>query len=283
MSKYSPEFKEKLVREYHESDIGITSLANRHGLSAGMLQSWYQRYRVHGAQVFEKKYSVYSAKFKLSVLRHMTKNQLSYRETAAYFDASIKAAFALTHDAGIIDPNRLMITLLVPQLKLLIEAIDAMDKDIKARYKAQKDKAVFDSFPGAGPQLAPRLLVAFGSNSERYESAADMQKYAGVAPVIERSGKKSWTHWRYSCPKFIRQTFVEWAGQSVRFSFWAKAYYQQQIEKGKPHNTVIRALAFKWIRIVFSCWKTRTVYDESKYLETLKKRGSPLLQYAANS
>lgn len=73
MSKYSPEFKEKLVREYHESDIGITSLANRHGLSAGMLQSWYQRYRVHGAQAFKKKYSVYSAKFKLSVLRHMKK------------------------------------------------------------------------------------------------------------------------------------------------------------------------------------------------------------------
>ena len=86
MSKYSPEFKEKLVREYHESDIGITSLANRHGLSAGMLQSWYQRYRVHGAQAFEKKYSVYSVKFKLSVLRHMKKHQLSYRETAAYFD-----------------------------------------------------------------------------------------------------------------------------------------------------------------------------------------------------
>jgi hypothetical protein len=110
-----------------------------------------------------------------------------------------------------------------------------------------------------------------------------MQKYAGVAPVIEQSGKKSWTHWRYSCPKFLRQTFVEWAGQSVRFSFWAKAYYQQQIEKGKPHNTVIRALAFKWIRIAFSCWQTRTVYDESKYLEALKKRGSPLLQYAVNS
>ena len=86
MSKYSPEFKEKVVREYHESCVGITSLANQYGLSAGMLKFWYQRYRVHGAQAFAKKHSVYSAKFKLSVLRHMKKHQLSYRETAAYFD-----------------------------------------------------------------------------------------------------------------------------------------------------------------------------------------------------
>ncbi|MFT6777613.1 MAG: hypothetical protein ACJAV1_001532, partial [Paraglaciecola sp.] len=43
--------------------------------------------------------------------------------------------------------------------------------------------------------------------------------------------------WRYSCPTFLRQTFVEWAGFSIRYSFWAKAYYEQQKSKGKPHKT----------------------------------------------
>lgn len=158
-----------------------------------------------------------------------------------------------------------------------------MDKEIKQRYAQQADRKIFDSLPGAGPQLAPRLLVAFGSDRSRYNDASDIQKYAGIAPVIERSGKKSWTHWRYSCPKFLRQTFVEWAGLSIRYSFWAKAYYQQQIAKGKPHNTVIRSLAFKWIRIVFRCWKNKTPYDESTYLAALKKRNSPLLKFAVNT
>jgi hypothetical protein len=45
---------------------------------------------------------------------------------------------------------------------------------------------------------------------------------------------------------------------------------------------VIRSLAFKWIRIVFKCWKERKPYDESKYLEALKAEGSPLLNYAVN-
>lgn len=192
----------------------------------------------------------------------------------------IKAACALTNDPGVIEPNRLLIEVMICQLKLLIEAIARFDQEIKTHYRAQKDRVIFDSFPGAGPQLAPRIFVAFGSNRERYNTAADLQKYAGVAPVIEQSGKKKWVHWRYSCPTFLRQTFVEWAGLSIRYSFWAKAYYEQQISKGKPHNTVIRALAFKWIRIAFRCWKTSTPYDESTYLKALKKQGSPLLKFA---
>lgn len=195
----------------------------------------------------------------------------------------IKTATPLTQDPGIIEPNQILVEILIQQLKLLLNAIERLDKEIKSRYRSQKDRKIFDSFPGAGPQLAPRLLVAFGSDRNRYQSASDLQKYAGIAPVIERSGQKSWTHWRYSCPKFLRQTFVEWAGQSVRFSFWANAFYHQQIKKGKPHNTAIRALAFKWIRIAFQCWKTSTPYDESTYLDALKSRGSPLLSYALNS
>jgi hypothetical protein len=76
---------------------------------------------------------------------------------------------------------------------------------------------------------------------------------------------------------------VEWAGLSVRYSFWAKAYYRQQEAKGKPHNTIIRSLAFKWIRILFRCWKTYTLYDESTYLTALKSKGSPLLKFAVES
>lgn len=196
---------------------------------------------------------------------------------------SIKNAMPLTDDIGVIEPNQLLVEVLIVQFNVLLKGIESLDKVIKRAYKDQKDKIIFDSLPGAGPQLAPRLLVAFGNNRDRYHDASEVQKYSGIAPVIERSGKKKWTHWRYSCPTFLRQTFVEWAGYSIRYSFWAKAYYEQQKSKGKPHNSIIRSLAFKWIRIVFRCWKTNTPYDESTYLAALKKRGSPLLKFAINS
>jgi hypothetical protein len=104
---------------------------------------------------------------------------------------------------------------------------------------------IFDSFPSADPQLAPKLLVAFGRDRDRYHEASERQQYSGITPVIERGEKKIWTYWRYSCPIFLRQTFVEWAGFSVHYSFWAKAYNEQQKSKGKAHNSIIRSLAFK--------------------------------------
>ncbi|GAA59117.1 hypothetical protein P20652_0976 [Pseudoalteromonas sp. BSi20652] len=44
---------------------------------------------------------------------------------------------------------------------------------------------------------------------------------------------------------FLKQKFVKWAGFYIRYSFWAKAYYAQHKDKGKPHNGIIKSLAFK--------------------------------------
>jgi hypothetical protein len=53
---------------------------------------------------------------------------------------------------------------------------------------------------------------------------------------------------------FLRQSFHEYAKESVLPSRWAAAYYLQQRTKGAPHNTAVRALAFKWQRILWRCW-----------------------------
>ena len=114
------------------------------------------------------------------------------------------------------------------------------------------------------------------SPRERYSCAREVQSYSGIAPVMESSGKKQWVHFRVGCPKFLRQSFHEWAGHSVMYSVWARSYYQQLRSRGKGHHAAVRALAFKWIRVVFRCWKDGVAYDESKYLASLARRGSPL-------
>jgi hypothetical protein len=125
-------------------------------------------------------------------------------------------------------------------------------------------------------------LASHRCNGNFDEGCADeLQQYAGIAPVTERSGNKTWVHWRLQCPTFLRQTFVEWAAESIRHSFWARAYYQQQRDKGTSHQAAVRALAFKWLRVVFRCWQNRTPYDESVYLTALTQRGSPLIHNLA--
>ncbi|NQY65596.1 MAG: transposase [Alteromonadaceae bacterium] len=122
------------------------------------------------------------------------------------------------------------------------------------------------------------MLVAFGEDQDRYSSANEVQRTAGIAPVTERSGKKCWVHWRWQCSKFLRQTFVEWAAQTIDKSYWAGIYYQKMRAKGNSHQAAVRALAYKWIRILYSCWKNKKHYNEVTYLNSLKSRGSPLMQ-----
>jgi hypothetical protein len=87
--------------------------------------------------------------------------------------SSIKSAMSLTGDIGVIEPNQMLVEVLIKQFKVLLKGIETLDKAIKLAYKAQPDKVIFDGLPGAGPQLSPRLLVAFGSNRNRYDDAAE--------------------------------------------------------------------------------------------------------------
>jgi len=196
---------------------------------------------------------------------------------------AIKTATPLTTAEGVIAPNALLVQALVSQLRVTLDAIEAFDHAIAQRAQRHPDFPLFQALPGAGPVFASRLLVAFGEQRERYTSATALQKYAGVAPVTERSGKKAWVHWRLQCPKFLRQTFVEWAAESIRHSFWAQVYSQQQRDKGNTHQAAVRALAFKWIRILYRCWQDRTPYDESVYLQALHRRGSSLIHNLAEA
>jgi transposase len=188
--------------------------------------------------------------------------------------ALIKGALPLTTDSGVIVPSLLATRTLIAELRALLEGIDSYDATIASLFKAHPDAFIFDSLPGAGPIFAPRLLAALGSDRARFQSVSAMQQYLGIAPVTERSGKSSWVHWRYAAPSFLRESIVEWAGMSLRYSFWAQTYYRQQREKGKKHHVALRALAFKWLRILYRCWTDRKPYDETKYLFAPKRRAA---------
>jgi transposase len=196
--------------------------------------------------------------------------------------AAIREELSLTTDAAAIEPNRLLVEVLLPQLRAACAAIDRLDDEVGKLAPELPDYALFRALPGAGAALAPRLLVAFGERRERFPDAASLQKYAGVAPVTKRSGNKSSVHWRYRCPTFLRQTFIEWVGQTIPRSFWANAFYQGCRARGMKHQAALRALAFKWIRVLHRCWTDRIHYDESRYLLALQKRQAPLLKVAAS-
>jgi transposase len=205
------------------------------------------------------------------------------RETIEKRVEAIKEAVPLVTDRAVIASSVLMMRALVAQMKATLAAIKEFDSEVAALCASNEEFALMKSLPGAGQNYAARLTVALGTDRERWQSADELARLSGVAPVIERSGKSCRVRWRSFCPKFLRQSFHEYAGESIKHSFWARAYYEQQRARGKGHQAATRALAFKWIRIIYHCWKTRTTYDVVKYLDSLRKKGSSLLSYAAQN
>ena len=191
--------------------------------------------------------------------------------------ALMEKAVPVTDEGAVIESFVLRVQLICRQLQLLQRTVGQFVQQIAAAYTAHPDREIFASLPGAGPVFQPRLLASLGSQRERFASAASLQQYTGVAPVTKRSGGSCHIHRRYLCPKFHRQSFHEFAGESILWSRWAAAFYLQQRTKGCPHHTAVRALAFKWQRVIWRCWQDHKPYDEKHYEAVLRKRNSPVI------
>jgi transposase len=189
----------------------------------------------------------------------------------------IRQAQPLTGDSAVVLHGSLMLRAVVAQLLPLFDTLREFEQQIAALFAQHPDRPLFDHLPGAGKVLSPRLLAAFGTQRDRWQQAGEVLTYWGIAPVTEQSGRSRWVHWRLACPKFQRQSWHEFAAHSRQPCGWARAFYQQLRARGKGHHAALRALAYKWIRILFRCWQTRTPYNEQIYLKALKQKNSPLL------
>jgi transposase len=190
---------------------------------------------------------------------------------------AIAHAHPLTEDPAVLQTLSFAVQAAATQLRSIIESVARFDRLIADVFTQHPDHELFDSLPGAGPVCAPRLLAAMGSDRSRWDSASQVQCFSGIAPVTERSGKSCWVHRRLACPKFVRQSFHEYAAISIRYSDWAGAYYDQQRARGQKHHAAVRTLAYKWIRIIYRCWADRKPYDEQIYIAALRRHASSLV------
>jgi len=190
---------------------------------------------------------------------------------------AIRAAVPLTSDPAIVHSHATYIAAPASQLETVVASINTLDEQLAQAVRQHADESIFRSLPGAGDALVPRLIAAFGSDRDRWESPEQLQSYSGIAPVTQQSGKSRVVKRRFACPKFLRQTFHEFADHSRKWSPWAKAWYEDRRARGMKHHAALRALAFKWIRIIFRLWKNRETYSEDRYIHALTKAGSPII------
>ena len=206
---------------------------------------------------------------------HSTRNE---QQQEAIIDR-IRAAKLLSDDEALIVPSAMVIKLLVSQIKLSRKMIKEFDTKIAETMKQHPDAHLFTSLRGAGAALAPRLLCAFGSQRDRWKDADSLASFSGIAPVTKRSGKLCQVHRRFACPKYLRQTFHEFADSARMYCPWSKARYRMLRDRGMKHNAALRKLARTWIRILFRVWQTRIPFNCDRYIAQLQQRCPEITPY----
>ena len=171
----------------------------------------------------------------------------------------------LTADAITTRTKSRLAQALIAQLLPLLEQIAAYEKEIEHLFLTHEDHALFESLPGAGKRLAPRLLAELGDDRTRYTDCTQVAALAGTAPVLYQSGNYQKAHRRHACLKPLRNALYQFARTSRQQEPWAEEYYQRKRAEGKSHSVALRALSNVWVRILYRMWTTKTCYDPAVF------------------
>lgn len=168
----------------------------------------------------------------------------------------------------------------VKQLRTLEASLQRYRKRINEIFADHPDRAIFESLPGAGEKLAPRLLALFGSRRDRFESADEVKTLSGTAPVSSITGnqKKPTVKFRWACRTDYRNTMHQFAWCSTNHCGWANTFFHQARAKEQKYGLALRNLGGKWLKIIFRMWQERIPYDEARYLNAMIQHGSPLIR-----
>lgn len=169
---------------------------------------------------------------------------------------------------------------LIPLLRTIFHNKHAIQKQIQTAFNTHPDASFWKSLPGVGVMTAARLLAYIGDNRDRFPSPDILQAIAGTAPITRSSGKQLTVEFRQACSRPLRAASDDLARLSVKHSGWAAAYFNQQLARGHSKPRAYRALANRWMRIIWKCWQTGEPYDELKHVMNRANQGRQSHQVA---
>ena len=167
---------------------------------------------------------------------------------------------------------------LIAQLDTLEKQLNTYRQQIEQLFDQHPCRAIFDSLPGLGPKLAPRMLSECAEAHKRFDGLQGLECCSGSAPIRFQSGQVSITRMRRACIKPLRYALHMWANASRAKSVWAQAYYEGKRNEGKSHACALRCLARRWLRILWKLLETKETYDESLHLRNQLNHGSWVLK-----
>jgi transposase len=98
-----------------------------------------------------------------------------------------------------------LLTVLVVQLKTLIQAVESYSERVKSFFASMPAAELVKTLPGGkSGTILPMLWAELGDAKSRWESFKHLQAEAGGVPVTKSSGKSRVVVFRYACNKLMR-------------------------------------------------------------------------------
>jgi len=166
-----------------------------------------------------------------------------------------------------------LLRVLVVQLKALVEAIESYSEKIQSFFASMPAAKLVQTLPGGKTgTIIPMLWAELGDVKSRWESFRHLQAEAGGVPVTKASGKSHVVQFRYACNKLMRYASYWLSFNSLNRCEWANKYYRDHRAKGHRHPQALRALAAKWLKIIFIMWRDAKPYDENYHLANITRQ-----------
>lgn len=162
---------------------------------------------------------------------------------------------------------------LVDELGIIVASVKDYDQEVERFFVTLKTVDIARSLPACKTgTILPTLWAELGDAVGRWESFRHLQGYAGTTPFTKQSGKSKTVLFRYGCNKVLRYAIHWYAIHSLKKCVWSKAYHQRQLDRGRSYNQATRALASKWLKIIFVMWRDGVPYDENRHLASVAKQ-----------
>jgi len=165
-----------------------------------------------------------------------------------------------------------LVHVLVTQLEAVVEAVTDYRQAVIDFFGRMPAAEWASSLPASHGTLVPTIWAELGDAVGRWASGEHLQGHSGVVPVTRRSGKSHGVYFRFACNLHLRRALHQFAFCSLKSSEWVRAYYDRYRQRGHRHHAALRALAAKWLKIIFVLWRRQVAYDENYHLASMARQ-----------
>lgn len=196
-------------------------------------------------------------------------HRLSAEDTAARWDLLQRPQLPVP--AHVVRAKARLLQALLAQLEPTLQGVAEYRKAIAAFFATLPAAEVATTLPAGHGTTVPQIWGELGDAPGRWASWQHLQAHGGAVPVTVRSGKYHVVGFRYACNKRLRAAVHQFAFCSLQHSEWARAYYTRHRDRGHAHHHALRALAAKWLKIIFVLWRDHVPYDENYHLAMMAR------------